>query len=244
MEPTEKTRGGCGSCVARIASVALLVGGLLAAWVIVSQPSSRGPGMPGLVQALFGASRPRVGIVAGHWGSDVGAVCDDGLQEVDVNLRIARETKRRLERAGYQVDLMEEFAEELQGYKADAFVSIHADSCVDLSGFKVARLAESGVPQKADRLVQCLYAEYGQATGLAPHFNTITYDMTEYHAFLEIDASTPGAIIEAGFLGGDRALLTDRPGRVAAGIEDAILCYMAWAHPTPTPPPTRSGSPK
>lgn len=228
-------RRGCGALAARVLALALLLGGLYGAWSVLQRASARGPGAPDLWGALLGKSGPRIGIVAGHWGSDAGAVCSDGLREVDVNLRIARAVQTRLEAAGYQVDLLQEFDPRLKGYQASAFVSIHADSCVDLSGFKVARLSASDVPGEADRLVQCLQQEYLQATGLTHHFNTITYDMTDYHAFREIHPLTPGAIIEVGFLGGDRDLLTRHPALVAEGIAEGVLCYMASRHPTPTP---------
>jgi N-acetylmuramoyl-L-alanine amidase len=33
--------------------------------------------------------KPRIGIVAGHWGNDSGAVCQDGYTEVELNQKIA-----------------------------------------------------------------------------------------------------------------------------------------------------------
>ncbi|MBC7225592.1 MAG: N-acetylmuramoyl-L-alanine amidase [Anaerolineae bacterium] len=230
-------RRGCGAFLGRMLALVLLLGGLYGIWSVLHRASARGPGAPGLWDTLRGRQGPRVGIVAGHWGSDSGAICDDGLQEVEVNLRIARAVQERLEQAGYQVDLLQEFDPRLEGYRASAFVSIHTDSCVALSGFKVARLPESDVPADADRLVQCLQREYALATGLPHHHNTITYDMTDYHAFREIHPLTPGAIIEVGFLGGDRALLTRSPSRVAEGIAEGVLCYMVSRYPTPTPSP-------
>jgi len=176
------------------------------------------------------AAGKRVGIVAGHNGYDAGAVCPDGLTEAEVNLDIAERTAARLRRAGAQVDLLQEFDPRLSGYRADAFVSIHADTCEgDYSGFKVARVEHSAVPQAEDRLVNCLWQQYEAATGLARHPNTITFDMREYHAFGEIDPQTPGVIIEVGFLSGDRWLLTAQPERVAKGVADGILCFLAQA---------------
>jgi N-acetylmuramoyl-L-alanine amidase len=116
----------------------------------------------------------------------------------------------------------------LDGYRADAFVSIHADSCnvPDASGFKVARVAGSAIPEEEDRLVACLIREYGDATGLSFHENSITYDMTVYHAFQEIDTETPGAIIELGFMGADRELLTEGALDVAQGVALGIVCFL------------------
>lgn len=177
-------------------------------------------------QADLAAGR-RVGLVAGHSGYDSGAVCPDGLTEVEVNQDIAERTAARLRRMGAQVDLLQEFDPRLAGYRADVFVSIHADTCErDYSGFKVARVEHSALPEAEDRLVDCLWQQYEAATGLARHPDTITFDMREYHAFGEIDPQTPGAIIEVGFLGGDRWLLTKQPDRVAKGVADGILCFL------------------
>ncbi len=42
---------------------------------------------------------PYVGIVAGHWGNDSGAVCPDGVTEQQTNLEIAKRVAERLARA-------------------------------------------------------------------------------------------------------------------------------------------------
>ena len=170
----------------------------------------------------------RVGIVAGHWQNDSGAVCPEGLEEAAINLDVASRVFAILEEAGYPADLLPEFSAALTGYRAAAFVSIHADSCESdgLSGFKAARVASSAIPEMEDRLVDCLVEEYAQATGLALHEDTITFDMTDYHAFWEIDPNTPGAIIELGFMDGDRDLLTRNANLAAQGVAQGILCFL------------------
>lgn len=174
----------------------------------------------------------RIGILAGHWGYDTGAVCDDGLREVDINLDVARRVVARLQALGYEVDLLHEQdpdvpAPPLQNYRAAVFVSLHADSCIPgASGFKVARWAFSGIPQIEDRLVACLEREYAAATGLARHESSVTIDMWNYYAFREIAKPTPGAIIELGFMGEDRWLLVGRPELAAQGVVDGILCFL------------------
>jgi N-acetylmuramoyl-L-alanine amidase len=109
-------------------------------------------------------------------------------------------------------------------------VSIHADSCANINdlatGFKVARVLDSRMPEQEDRLVSCLKSRYAATTGLRFHANTVTRDMTEYHAFSEVDERTPAAIIEIGFLYLDRQLLTRKPEVVAQGIVDGILCFI------------------
>ncbi len=175
------------------------------------------------------APRPwRVGVVAGHWMSDSGAVCPDGLQEVSINLDVATRVVALLQSAGVDAELLPEFAKELNGYKADVFVSIHADSCEapGVSGFKVARVTASAIPETEDRLVSCLMREYGDATGLPFHANTVTFDMRGYHAFNEIDPQTPGAIIELGFMDADRMLLTENSSLLAQAVARGIACFL------------------
>jgi len=170
----------------------------------------------------------KVGIVAGHWGYGPGAVCPDGLTEVEINLAIAQSVKGLLENQGYAVDLLEEFDAALEDYLADALVSIHADSCdiPEASGFKVASVLHSAVPEEEDYLVKCLREEYQKATGLSFHEHSITYDMREYHAFYEIASQTPAAIIETGFMAADRQILLGQQDKVAQGIANGIISFL------------------
>ena len=170
----------------------------------------------------------RIGIVSGHRGYDSGAVCPDGLTEAEINFAVAQRVVALLERMGYTVDLLDEYDDRLEGYHADALVSIHADSCdvPGASGFKVARVVYSAVPEVEDRLVECLQEEYAAATGMFYHANSITFDMREYHAFNEIAPKTPGVIIEIGFMGDDRYLLLFQQERIATGIVEGIVCFL------------------
>jgi len=174
-----------------------------------------------------------IGIVAGHWQSDSGAVCDDWLREVDVNLSIAQRVVYTLRALGYPTDLLAEFDERLDGYKAQALVSVHADSCLypEASGFKAARVVDSAMPDTEDRLVSCLVNRYQARTGLAFHEGSITADMTYYHAFYEIDPATPGVVIEVGFMLADRDILLNRQDLVAQGIVEGILCFIQGETP-------------
>lgn len=176
---------------------------------------------------------PHVGIVAGHWGHDTGAMCPDGLREVDINFDVAQRVVSLLRANGYQVDMLEEFDDRLHDYRADALVSIHADSCEEIrnatppaSGFKVARVANSMVPESEDRLVACLKKHYKAHTNMYFHANSITPDMSHYHTFYEINGQTPGVIIETGFMYADRQMLTEQPNLVAQGIVEGIVCFI------------------
>jgi N-acetylmuramoyl-L-alanine amidase len=204
-----------------------VLGILVAAWLVWNSTGiGRGPvavlrqlGLPGI------GSPQHIGIVAGHSNNDSGAVCPDGLTEAEVNQAVAEAVVRALNRHGATVDLLQEFDHRLSGYQADAFISIHTDSCeVDLSGFKVASL--EGGSDASQRLADCLWERYGAVTSLPPQPNTITYDMSRYHAFREISPSTPAAIIEIGFLKGDRAFLTGHPDRAADGIVAGLDCFL------------------
>ena len=206
--------------------VRLVLSAILVVLVLFTLSEARSGGRP-LVLARTGSSRQRVGLLAGHWQHDSGAVCGDGLQEAEVNLAIARRVAHLLLDAGIEVDLLPEYSPLLQGYRADAFLAIHCDSCLsDLSGFKLACITGDEADTEEARLVDALYASYEAETGLKPHLDTITDDMREYHALRRIAPGTPGAIIECGFLGGDRGMLTEEQGRVARGIATGLLQYL------------------
>ncbi len=176
------------------------------------------------------AKRKRVGLLAGHSGPqhDPGAICPDGLREADINLAVAEKVETALVHKGYAVDLLEEFDERLKDYRADAFLAIHTDSCdiAEASGFKVAHVSFSAIPEVEDALVECLYKEYARASGLPRHDFSITPNMHEYHAFLQIAPETPGAIIELGFMAADRSILVNQPDRLAAGIVAGLVCFL------------------
>ena len=177
----------------------------------------------------------RIGIVAGHLGNDSGAVCRDAsgaevLTEQQVNYTIASLVRDDLNQRGFIVDLLQEFDTRLAGYRAVALISIHNDSCEyvndQASGYKLSPAANTRDVNRAYRLTECMRDRYYRATGLSFHPGSITIDMTDYHAFDEIDPGTPAAIIETGFLYLDQALLVQRPEQVAAGIVQGILCFV------------------
>jgi len=175
--------------------------------------------------------RPQIGIVVGHWGdnNDPGAVCPDGLTELRINQDIATLVQEALINEGFDVELLKEFDPILNGFQALLLISIHADSCEYINpqatGFKVAASLDTPRPDKTARLTACLRNRYGQATNLTIH-NSITPDMSSYHAFNEINPDTPAVIIETGFMNLDRQLLTQQPDLVADGIINGILCYI------------------
>jgi N-acetylmuramoyl-L-alanine amidase len=203
----------------------------IAAVLATSQVQATATALPVGVASLE-PPKPKIGIVAGHNGpqSDPGAVCPNGVTEAMVNRDIATRVQVGLEANGFAVDLLDEFDARLAGYEALAVVSIHNDSCAYINefatGFKVAGALDTGAPAEATRLVACLTDRYAARTGLPFHANTITPDMTSYHTFYEVKATTPIAIIETGFLNLDFKILTEEPQRVAQGVIEGILCYV------------------
>jgi N-acetylmuramoyl-L-alanine amidase len=191
---------------------------------------------------LPGTPRPavKIGIVSGHLGNDSGAVCENGTTEADVNLKIATIVQQKLNALGYQTDLLKEKDPRLNGYHAAVLVSIHNDSCDFINdqatGFKVAAAMSTRDINLANRLEVCLRDRYQRTTGLPLH-DSVTNDMTFYHAFNEIDPNTPAGIIETGFLNLDYDILTNNTNQVATGVSNGILCFINHENILPTATP-------
>ncbi len=192
----------------------------------------------------------RVGIISGHRGpeNDPGAVCDDGLTEAEINLAVAQRVVRNLQARGYTVDLLDEFDPRLADYRAEALISIHANTCRDygevVSGYLISTADARSGSGNDQLLVECVAAKYEDSAQLLRRYG-LTRDVTDYHVFREIHPRTPGAIIELGFMLADRAILTQQPDLLADGITQGILCYLepespnilaTLQAPTPAPP--------
>lgn len=182
----------------------------------------------------------KIGIVSGHWGNDSGAVCENGTTEAEINLKIATLVQQKLSALGYDTDLLNEFDPRLTGYQAAMLVSIHNDSCDYINdqatGFKVAAAISARDNNLSNRLAACLRDRYQRTTGLPLH-DSVTNDMSFYHAFNEISTSTSAAIIETGFLNLDYKFLTEKTDVVADGVEKGILCFINNENIAPTPAP-------
>lgn len=183
---------------------------------------------PGLLGALFNR---HIALISGHAGNDSGAVCLDAagqatVTEAAIVATLAEQVAQQLRHAGAHVTILQEFDSRLDGLQAALLVSLHADSCIEASGYKFATTSQSALaPAVLTTLGACFDHFYGEATALAPHPNTITHNMTDYHAFRRIDAYTPALILEVGFIGGDQSLLLQRPEQVVRGITASIRCY-------------------
>src|SRR5439155_21837714 len=114
------------------------------------------------------------------------------------------------------------------GYRADAFVAIHADanSSPRPRGYKIATRWRSTVAWRDQTLAEALGGAYANVTGL-PRDPSVTRGMRGYYAFntifgkdYRVDKTTPAAIIEMGYMSNaaDRSILFDQPDRAAQGI--------------------------
>lgn len=190
----------------------------------------RNQAYPQLAAATEAPSSDRIGIVAGHWGSDGGYVCTDGQTETDANLAIATFVRQKLLEQGYEVDLLKEFDSRLQNYNGLVVVSIHSGSCefIDNSatGFTaVPSLGARSQPEAAGRLVNCITNRYAAETGMR-FINGSNEHLTTWHGFEEVNQGTPVVVMEAGYLNLDREFLTKSPAKAAQGIVSGILCYV------------------
>lgn len=227
-----------GNAILSITGIAILVATIFTMWTPSNLFSNKMQNIYDIWQAQSNVAYPtptqlpptRIGIVAGHYGNDSGAVCSDGFTEMEANLKIATLVVQKLNTLGYTVDLLEEFDPRLNQYNGLALVSIHNDSCEyindDATGFKVAAPSESQFQDRSERLEKCLIHRYHEITGLKFHVNTITPDMTSYHTFSEISSETTAAIIETGFLNLDEQIIRHQPELVADGIVAGIECFI------------------
>ena len=227
---------------------ALVLFGLLCSVVTLVEP-----------QVTRAFDPPLVALQAGHWqaaahpeefkwlrtstGSVVGRV-----REVDVNVDIAHRVAEYLRAWGNQAYVLP--ATVPPNYRADAFVSIHADGHNNTSarGFKVASYWRDWMA--TNTLVREIEDEYARQTGLPKDWR-ITDNMRGYYAFNSglfehtISEDTPGAIIEMGFLTNrqDRAFLTTNQDLVARAIALGIARFLAARPPEgwPAPPPMPRG---
>lgn len=178
-------------------------------------------------------------IISGHAGYDSGAICTsiDGqpvLTEAEINAAVAERLARRLRRGGASVTILAEFDPRLEELQSNLLISLHADSCIDTSGYKLAYNRRAEVLPLTSNFDKCFAQHYAPITNLALHVDTITHDMIDYHAFRTIAPTTPAIIVEMGFIGGDQALLRDQPETVARALTESIRCFFQSANQVET----------
>jgi hypothetical protein len=194
----------------------------------------------------------RVGVQAGHWR--IGELPEElwrlrqntgarrgTLSEAEVNLRIAELVVHDLQAAGIRAELLP--ATVPPGYRADAFVAVHADD----GGRGAERGWKVAPPWRASdasrRLRDSIAGAYASWTGMPEDRYGVTFNMRGYYAFSwyrflhAVAPSTPAAIIETGFISSreDRAVIAEDPERAARGITGGILAYLGTVGaPRPT----------
>ena len=187
----------------------------------------------------------RIGIISGHRGlgrtlnRDPGAVCYDEfkrviLEEETINFAVSTRVVANLEALNFAVDMLDEFDPRLVDYRADALVSIHANSCIDygevVSGYIVSK--SDARPDTGDDvfLRECIALNYAANIPLERSYNE-TEDMVNNHAWRKIHPLTPGVILEMGFMLADQEILTTQHDLLAHAITMGILCYIENAGP-------------
>ena len=185
----------------------------------------------------------RVGIQAGHWlttqappelwrliaqtGTSWG-----GVNEVDINLDVAKRIKAILEPKAIVVDVLPTTIP--PGYLADAFVSLHGDGdgTGERSGFKMAYVTRR-TPYEQDLLLD-IKDIYKKATGLEYDPAYVSRSMLGYYAMswqrnkYATNPHTPSVILEMGYVSNDndRGIMTEKADVVASAIANGILRFL------------------
>ncbi len=113
----------------------------------------------------FSKSKKVIMLDAGHGGQDPGAISKAGRYEKDLTLKMAKETKKLLENAGYKVVLSRDRdifislrgrVKKAHEAKADLFISIHADSAKNTSarGLSIYTISEKASDKEAAALAE------------------------------------------------------------------------------------------
>lgn len=200
-------------------------------------------GLPGY-QPLEPLSGPlRIGIQPGHWRIDelpdelsrlrtsTGAAYGS-LRELDLNLAVARLVAERLAASGHAAELVP--AAVPPGYRADLFVSIHADRAdrPDRRGWKLSPPWRPS--RRSKELAEAMAAAF-RASGLAEDAGGVTANMRGYFGFSwwrygsVLSPYTPAVLVEMGFMGNeaDRIRMRDRPDFYADIILRGIADFLA-----------------
>jgi hypothetical protein len=116
----------------------------------------------------------------------------------------------------------------------DLFLSLHYDAATyaENTGCIVARAANDPVGALADRFIAIWQRRYPAATGIPLHQERVNPNMTNYYAFRDTTAQTPGVILEHGVGQGlDHATLFDRIDEVARVDAACVLEYLGITTP-------------
>jgi hypothetical protein len=201
----------------------------------------RSGGWQGILNTVKGP--PRVGLQIGHLEASghpeelanlrysTGASVN-GVNEVDVNIAVAQILRDMLVNEGVVVELLP--ATVPPAYKADLFVSLHADSSEDPKrrGYKSAVFRYERNDKDA-LLKQIIDKNYFYFSGLPDDDMNVSGSMLEYYAFNHerfkhsVHRKTPAIIVEMGYLSNaeDLEFLED-PVNPAYALKIGILSYL------------------
>jgi hypothetical protein len=156
----------------------------------------------------------------------------NGVTEVGINQAVANHLRTTLEAEGFMVDLIP--ATIPPGYRADLFISLHADSSPDPSrrGYKSAHWRTPRNPREPV-LKDFIDEAYFYYTGLPDDHNNVSGAMLGYYGFNHqrfrhaVHPRTPAIIVEMGYISNpqDLAFLRD-PVNPAFALKRGILAYL------------------
>ncbi|MEM7736515.1 MAG: N-acetylmuramoyl-L-alanine amidase [Deinococcota bacterium] len=156
----------------------------------------------------------------------------NGIQELDINRAVVARLQTRLQEAGVEVDVLP--ATPPQGYRADLFISVHADSVTDprRSGYKSAYFEPLRNSYDAN-LKMHIDNAYLAASRLPDDSLNISPTMREFYAFNHeaynhsLDPSTPGLIVEMGYISNSQDLAyLSKASEPADALYQGILSYL------------------
>jgi outer membrane murein-binding lipoprotein Lpp len=116
----------------------------------------------------------------------------------------------------------------------DLFLSLHYDAAIyaQNTGCIVARAANDPLGSLADRFIAIWQRRYPAALGIPLHQERVNPNMTDYYAFRDTTAQTPGVILEHGVGQGlDHATLFGRIDEVARVDAACVLEYLGITVP-------------
>ncbi len=195
---------------------------------------------------------PRIGIQIGHWQAEqqpdeLAALRWNtggraaGLDEVAVNRAVAEALAVQLEARGVRVDLLP--ATIPPRYRADAFISIHADSSPDPErrGYKSAHFEPARNGREA-RFKAFVDAAYLRLSGLPGDDANTTANMFNYYGFNtrryrhSVSRNTPSVLVELGYLSHaeDREYLLESAAPSGA-LAKGIVAYLVAIGRLPIP---------
>lgn len=210
-----------------------------------------GPGLVGYLPLVPLEGPIKIGIQPGHWRieelpdelarlrTSTGAAFGQ-LRELDINLAVSRILLERLLASGYDAELVP--AAVPAGYRADLFVSVHADRAdqPDRRGWKLSPPWRASPAAKS--LASAMSAAFAES-GLPEDKGGVTANMRGYFGFSwwryenVISPYTPAVLVELGFMGNaiERARMRDDPAFYATILERGIVRFLeGYARDDPT----------